>query len=924
MKNKQNIPWIKCLLFNAQSIANKIPDLHHIIETKHPGILFITETWLNPKKTIPSEISYMGEYQTVLTNRIGRDGGGSAILVKKNIPFQTLFSDTKFECEITHIKLFLQKEIHIVNIYRPPTTSLTNTKKLLKFITEIDKKCLILCGDFNIPNILWSEQKLTKNNDSTAKLFLEFIEQIQLKQLVREPTRGKSILDLVLTTSSELIKDIAVKEQFSDHKIVEFKISDKFSFLKRPKIYKRDFSHKNFLNLEKGIIQNRIDILMSTKFTIDSKYEIFSAKLLELYDTFIPKRPLNKIIRNSYPLKIKELYKEKMKLFKISQKNPQNESIRLNSKIISRELKKQLKIFHNEKEARIITNGKNQIYKYINNKFKDDNEIPCLIDSSGKISFCNEEKCNSLAKNFQKSFIGNAFEQLPLVDNNTEHLSDIELNLCTILDTLHSLPSKNSTSPDNIPYIVLKNCADSLAPILTDLFRSILDDGHIPAIWQKSIIIPIYKKGEKTDPKNYRPISLTSTVCRVFERILHEKITEFLNKKSFFNENQFGFLKNRSTTSQLLSTFNDFYESIEKNQNIDIVYIDFAKAFDTVPIELLLQKAKIVGIGGKILKFLKNFLTNRCFRVKIGNNLSENYHTYSGVPQGSILGPLLFLIFINDLPDVISKNIGIKLYADDVKIYLAYKKPSELEELSNALKELEKWAKSNGLKISQDKCSVLHIGKNNVKKEYHILGNKIQKTECVRDLGILIDSQLSFNEHISKIVKNAYFKGYQILRTVKTRNLNTLVFIYKTYVRPQLEYATEIWNPKTNKQIDKIEKVQKFFTRIALKKCGLIHRPYQERLTTCNLQNLSERRKITDLTTTFKIIRGLTSLETSKFINLSSRSVRRPFLIKVKRHTAKTQNSFFNRIVSQWNKLPKKAVEIKSVKQFREYIKNNQ
>jgi hypothetical protein len=224
---------------------------------------------------------------------------------------------------------------------------------------------------------------------------------MQLKQLVRESTRGKSILDLVLTTSTELIKDIAVKEQFSDHKIVEFKISDKFSFLKRPKIYKRDFSHKNFLNLEKGIIQNRIDILMSTKFTIDSKYEIFSAKLLELYDTFIPKRPLNKIIRNSYPLKIKQLYKEKMKLFKISQKNPQNESIHLNSKIISRELKKQLKIFHNEKEARIISNGKNQIYKYINNKFKDDNEIPCLIDSSGKICFNNEKKCNSLDENFE-------------------------------------------------------------------------------------------------------------------------------------------------------------------------------------------------------------------------------------------------------------------------------------------------------------------------------------------------------------------------------------------------------------------------------------------------------------------------------------------------------------------------------------------
>nr|CAD2193964.1 unnamed protein product [Meloidogyne enterolobii] len=365
----------------------------------------------------------------------------------------------------------------------------------------------------------------------------------------------------------------------------------------------------------------------------------------------------------------------------------------------------------------------------------------------------------------------------------------------------------------------------------------------------------------------------------------------------------------------------DLYNAIQDGYNIDIIYIDFAKAFDTVPINILLDKIENAGIGGKVYTFLKNFISDRNFKIKIGDQLSHIYETFSGVPQGSVLGPLLFLIFINDLPNDIPEKVGVKLYADDVKLYIAHKNGIEREQLNKALRTLEKWTELNGLEISPSKCFALYLGKNNMKSEYIIHGLKVQETECIRDLGILIDSKISFNNHINMIIKNAYLKSSQIIRIIKSRNLNLLVNIYKTYIRPQLEYATEVWNPHMRYQIEKIEKIQKLFTKNIYKKCGLIKVPYEDRLTTCKLEKLIDRRKVADLSTAFKIIKGFTSLNSQRYFNLSNRSLRRPLLLRTKKYTNKTKNNFFHRVVNNWNKLPTEPFKINDPKKFRSLLK---
>lgn len=365
----------------------------------------------------------------------------------------------------------------------------------------------------------------------------------------------------------------------------------------------------------------------------------------------------------------------------------------------------------------------------------------------------------------------------------------------------------------------------------------------------------------------------------------------------------------------------DIYEALQKNECIDIVYIDFAKAFDSVPIDLLLDKLENIGISGNTLKFIKNFLTQRTFQVKINESFSSPVEIQSGVPQGSVLGPLLFLIFINDLPNTIPKEILGKIFADDVKLLVRHKNCQNRELLSSALLSIEKWSNENGIKISSEKTKILYIGKNNDKKRYTIADNEILESDCIRDLGILVDSKLKFSQHVNKIIKNAYFASAQILRVLKTRSLETLIFAYKTYVRPHLEYAVEVWNPHSIQNRNKIEKIQKHFTRIAMKRCGLIHRPYPERLVACNLETLENRRDITDLIMAHKIITNKTHLDPQKYFSFANRVKRKPLTIQNKRITSKTKQNFFARVVNNWNKLPKEIMEISDTKNFKNQIK---
>nr|CAD2168049.1 unnamed protein product [Meloidogyne enterolobii] len=741
----------------------------------------------------------------------------------------------------------------------------------------------IICGDFNID----LHKSNNNSNLNLSDIFLDFMSRNNLTQHVKDNTRENSMIDLILSRPSELISQVKVDEPFStsDHNKILFSIDAQCPKEIKNKILLRNLKTKTFDKLNLDIAANDWDVLLSIVFTSNDKYNIIIQNIFELFNKHFPLKPINKIITENYPQKIKDLIRRKLTLYR-QIRNSQNNDTKMEYKIISKLLRKELNRINLVKEEKVISKGNNAIHKFFKSKLGNNRNIPYLIDSDGTIHSDNKAKCNLFATNFAKQFQKNNFI-LPEINQSDSCIGDTEFDIITISKILMKLPAINSTSPDGIPYLLLKRCHKTVAHVITEIFRIILDSGTIPDIWKTSYIIPIYKNGEKYITNNYRPISITCTLCRVFERILAMKIKHFLYANGILSSEQFGFLEGRSTTTQLLTMLDDFYTQLQDNKSIDVIYIDFSKAFDSVPIEILLRKLSNIGITGKIYQFIKEFLTGRSFRVKIENDFSDNFPISSGVPQGSVLGPLLFIIFINDLPKIFSGSINVKMYADDIKLYVAHNNDNTRDILVHDLKELEKWSLSNGLTISNEKCLAIYLGKNNTKKDYYINNNDVAKCNVARDLG-------------------------------RSKNL---VFIYKTYIRPHLEYATQVWSGALNTQNStRLERVQKYYTRQIFRRCGLVPKTYKDRLTVCNIDELSRRRGLADLYMAYNIMNSQTSLNPNKYF-IFARSKRKPFMLQNKRYKNIGKNNFFIRIINPWNKLPKEFLGIKTIKTFKNHLK---
>ena len=397
---------------------------------------------------------------------------------------------------------------------------------------------------------------------------------------------------------------------------------------------------------------------------------------------------------------------------------------------------------------------------------------------------------------------------------------------------LNSLASKLSCGPDNIPNVFLKKLSKVISTPLALLFKKSIECSKIPQIWKHANVIPVFKgKGRKFDVSNYRPISLALNICKVMESIVHKHIIKHCDKHKLLSNVQHGFRQQYSATSNLLELLNDVTQDIDNNNNVDLITIDFSKAFDFISHSKLIHKLYSYGIQGKLINWIKEFLKNRTFSVLINNINSVIFSVISLVPQGSKTGPLFYILCANDLA-YIFKFAKLKMYADDLSIYAAVNNYKDYLKLQYDLNELCKWAERWCLNINYDKCKVIHFGHANKAFNYKLNDILIKSSNNEKTLGVVIDSNLSFKEHIYACVK----KGYGISNIISTnlRNLqrNTLVNLYKCYVRPTLEYNSVIFSPHNIFLIDTLENVQRHFTKHLP---GLYNFEYVERLKFVNL-----------------------------------------------------------------------------------------
>jgi len=432
-------------------------------------------------------------------------------------------------------------------------------------------------------------------------------------------------------------------------------------------------------------------------------------------------------------------------------------------------------------------------------------------------------------------------------------------------------------------------------------------------------VTAIFKKGSKSEPGNYRPVSLTCIICKVLESVVRDAIVSHFSENNLYTNCQHGFRKKRSCVTQLLHVMEEVTSFLDEGNSVDIIYFDFKKAFDTVPHNRLLTKLAAYGICGNILNWIKNFLSGRTQQVRVGTQKSGKTPVLSGIPQGSILGPILFTVFINDLPNQINSMCDI--FADDTKIYNITKNNNIIQ---SDIFKLQEWTEKWNLYFNVSKCNVMHIGKRNAGCEYVMkVDDELQKInvcENEKDLGITFDSDFSFDIHIQRVVAKANQMLGIIKRSFTFLDKEVFLYLYKALVRPHLEYGNVIWNPYLKRQSIQIEKVQRRATKL-LKECQQM--TYTERLLYLNLHSLKGRRLRGDLIQTFKIFNQVVDVDVSSLFSLSLTDNTRNSQGKIfTKHCNinKRKFSFSFRITNHWNALTAEVKFAPSTNHFKNLL----
>jgi Reverse transcriptase (RNA-dependent DNA polymerase)/Endonuclease-reverse transcriptase len=894
--------------------------LHLTLQNSEYDIIFVTETWLNDK-IFDSEILNGTNYEILRLDRSQRIGGGVAIFYKSCLKIKRIILPEQFnQCEILACDLILDSlRYRLVVCYRPPSFSYDESllfSQALEFMSRTVNMVVIL-GDFNIPEIKWDKRQVF-NPETVSFNFQQTIYSLGLSQLVKQPTLGNNILDLLFCSHKPCIKIVEVLEPFStsDHNSIHFQLS--CSSVPLPSYRKLDFAKGDYdgMNLELSSILWPIAFCGCAN--VDDFYRVFHGILAPLIDKYVPLRKPPSRFR--YPRNIRLLQAKKRHVWK---KCKTNADLKNKYRALNTETEKAIRDFYASKENNLLKKGSNlkNFYNFVNKKLNVKSSIPDIELHGSTIS-------DSFSKaNAFNNFFGSVFTtdngNIPIFGNNNNygllHPFSVKFSPETVFAALKKLKPSLASGPDGINAFVLKKLKFSLMEPLSTIFEVSYRTGKLPDLWLQAIVNPIFKKGSPYVVENYRPISLCCVTCKVMESIINKSLVDFMEVNCVLKKQQYGFRKNKSCTLQLLNCLNNWSKALDNSKTTDVVYIDFQKAFDTVVHSKLLYKLENICPNRFLVPWIKSFLSNRTQVVMINQIKSDSLPVTSGVPQGSVLGPTLFLLYINDLVDII-KHSQIQLFADDLKVFNTSENSALLQ---SDLDNLCSWASEWQLSIALSKSNVLYVGKRNPKLEYNLGGHILEDIgpNC-KDLGVYISANLDSSVHCENIVSKASRISGLIHRSFISKDRNLKVQAFKTYVRPILEYASVVWNPHLLCDINNIEKVQRRFTKRLFYNSAL---SYDERLKQLNLDRLELRRMYFDVSTAYNIIRK-NVLPFNDFFSLPhstrTRSHDTECLYIEKFRLDVRKYSFAVRAVHLWNNLPiglKNSLNLENFKKGLDY-----
>ena len=852
------------LLLNAGSIGNKMDELFNLVYSfsNRPAIIGISETWLSSNIN-DSELSINGQYTVFRSDRQTR-GGGVCLLIMNSLKPRLCNELLSKNCEVVWAECNLLKcNLKICCYYRPPYRSsntlpdLSHCIALASRSNSPDSKLLVI-GDFNV-NLLNQGHYLFDD-------LSDFSANHNLHQFVSQPTFyspgiNPSLIDHIYSNDPGLITKVANLSPIGGchHSVIYCGLNIQPN---KPKIVSRTIWQYSKANWDEANRQLS-DYQPQNGDDINYAWDHFHTYYMEVMNQCIPLK-LFKCKSKETPWlneELRKLCRKKHSLFR-KWKKSQKSSDYSKYKVVRNKLTNRLKYAKHSFFASLLENESpsKRFWGYCKTH-SGQATIPDSIHYNGVCASSPTDIANTFSQFFAECFNHADASNTPIPQYNfSSTLSCFSCSSSDVLSLVHKLANNSAAGIDGITSRMLKNTATSICPTLCRLFNLSLTTGRVPDAWKVSRVIPIFKAGDPHAATNYRPISLQPICAKLLEKIIHRNILDHLANIDILTKRQFGFLPKSSTSDALITALHDWYGSIEDRKSIVMALFDLSKAFDRVPHHPLLRKLGAVGLTGPILSWLKSYLSNRSQLVSVHAVDSDPVPVISGVPQGSVLGPLLFLVYVNDLCfSNFSSNSSLVLYADDITLYKPLSHSSDLADFQADINTIHSWFVSNHLSAnaSKTKAMVISTKKNPYSDMQLYLDNQvIERVSSAKFLGILISDSLSWSLYIDHICKKARRIIGFIHRAFSSAPICTRRILYLAIVRPILEYGSVTWHPLNTTLTNRLEACQRFAARVILQSWNLSH---EDLLQKSNLPLLSKRRDYATLCHLYKILHHLSS-----------------------------------------------------------------
>ncbi|MCG7883757.1 MAG: reverse transcriptase family protein [Candidatus Thiodiazotropha endolucinida] len=904
--------------YNVQSVSNKLD----VIEAEFSdfSIISLTETWLNESK-LTEDLTF-NEYQKPFRrDRVGDSHGGILVYVKRDIPCKRRSDLEIANVECIWIEVNIRnKKLLLGTFYRPPNASpliLSNIEQSIGLAVDTGIENICITGDLNL-NML---------NRHSMKKIIDICQSYNLHQLIDEPTHftetSSSILDLILINNVRLVEISGVSEPFLLQDIrYHCPVFAVFSFTKpHSKTFTRDvwlYEQGDFDTLRQRVAEFDWD---SIKCEDVNQYAVnFTNVLTNLAKECIPNkkvrvRPqdlpwINGTVRKLMR-KRNRLYK-KYKLNKTAERFNAFKKARNDVTTLLRKLKREY--FTSLAEKLKTSNlSSSDYWKTLKSFIKPttNSSIPPIFNDGSYVSD-NNKKAKLLNDFFvNQTNLDDANATLPnVLLSDRVSLDNIIFSPDEVKSVLQTLKLGKSSGPDNINNRILKELAYPISKPLSDLFNYSLSRGSFPDTWKQANVSPLYKKDDPSLVSNYRPISLLSAVGKTMEKIVHKHIFNYFEDNNIITCLQSGFVPGDSTVNQLVDIYNTFCKALDDGLEVRAIFCDISKAFDRVWHKGLLFKLKRAGINGLLLDWLEDYLSDRKQRVVIPGGSSQWEYIKAGVPQGSILGPLLFLLYINDV--VQNVQSCIKLFADDTSLYIIVDNPINAAMLLNSdLETIHKWAETWLVKFNPSKSESLLVSrKTNINRHPPLVMNNeyINEVTHHKHLGIFLSNDGTWHEHINYITSKAWQRIYIVRKLKFLLDRDSLNAAYISFIRPVLEYADIVWDNCTQYEIDLIEKIQIEAARIVTGATRLASFELLYRET--GWEPLYKRRYKHKMFQFYKMYSGLSptylttlvplTVENTSTYNLRGSQNFRPLLTRTQLY----YKSFLPSCIREWNELP--------------------